>query len=96
LDLARMVLHATQIYSVSVAGQALPALDPFAPVSLVWPRWYPPNSEDRQRDAQTLATLSNAGQISRATAVRVISTTYDIADVADELSRIAAERKEPE
>ena len=52
LDLARMVLHATQIYSVSVAGQALPALDPFARVSLVWPRWYPPNSEDRQRDAQ--------------------------------------------
>ena len=67
-------------------------MDPGARLSLKWPRWYPPTADDRQKDAQTLTTLANAGQISRETAVKSIADTYDIEDVAAELARIAADR----
>ncbi len=93
LQLARMVLHASNTYRLKVFGMEIPALDPAARLTLKWPRWYPPTSEDRQRDAQTLATLAASGQISRQTAVQSIADTYDIEDVPAELARIAASRK---
>ena len=37
--------------------------------------------------------LAAAGQISRETAVKSIADTYDIADVAEELARIASDEK---
>jgi len=49
LELARMVLRAAAIYPLQVGGQKLPPLDPHARLSLVWPRWYAPSAEDRQR-----------------------------------------------
>lgn len=93
LALARMVLRARARYPIRVLGTPLPELDEAAPVSLAWPRWYAPNAEDRERDARTLATLAQSGQISRETAVRSLAAAYDIEDVAAELARIRKEQE---
>ena len=89
LELARMILRASQVYRLTAFGESLPALDPSARLSLKWPRWYPPSAEDRERDARTLSTLAAAGQISRETAVQSIADAYDIEDVPGEIARIA-------
>jgi hypothetical protein len=93
LQLARMILRATQTYPLTVMGHPGPALNPEARLSLKWPRWYAPTADDRQKDAQTLSTLAAAGQISRETAVKSIADTYDISDVSAELNRIASDEK---
>jgi len=92
LSLARMVLRASQVYGLRVMGREISAMDPDARLSLNWPRWYPTTADDRQKDAQTLSTLANAGQISRESAVKAIADTFDIEDVPAELARIAADR----
>ena len=96
LDLARMILRAGARYTLRAGGRMLPPWDPEAELSLVWPRWYPDTSEDRARDAGTLATLGAAGHMSRETAVRSIAATYDIEDVPAELARIRAEAQPTE
>ena len=92
LQLAQMVVRASDLYPLRVRGEAVAPLDASARLSLRWPRWYPPDAEDRQRDAITLKTLAEAGQISRETAVKSIADVYDIEDVAAELARIAREQ----
>jgi hypothetical protein len=92
LSLAQMVAKASRRYGLRVFGRSVPPIDATAPISLKWPRWYAASSEDRQRDAQTLSTLAEAGHISRDTAVRAIADTYDIEDINAELSRIAGDR----
>src|SRR6185312_16129083 len=87
LALARMMLRASQVYRLRVLGQEISPMEPSARLSLKWPRWYPSSADDRQKDAQTLATLAGAGQISRETALKSIADTYDIEDVPAELSR---------
>lgn len=96
LQLAGMILQATQLYSLNVMGAQVSDLDPAARLSLKWPRWYAPTSDDRQKDALTLSTLAAAGQISRETAVKSIADTYDIEDISGELARIAADRESDE
>lgn len=91
LALARMVLQAAQRYRLIVQGQAIPRLDPAARLTLAWPRWVPPTADDRMKDAQTLATLAAARQISQQTAIKSIAATYDIEDIPAELARIAAD-----
>jgi hypothetical protein len=93
LALARMVLRASQVYRLNVMGQEVAGLDPAARLSLSWPHWYPSTADDRQKDAQTLATLIGVGEISRESAVKAIADTYDIEDVPAELARIAADTK---
>ncbi len=93
LQLARMVMRASGLYRLQVFGTEIAALDPTVRLTLKWPRWYAPTAEDRQHDAQTLATLSSAGQISRETAVKSLADTYDIEDVPAELARIAASNR---
>jgi hypothetical protein len=92
LDLARMIQRASEKYRLQLRHGQLPAISQTAALSLVWPRWYPPDSADRQRDAQTLATLAGAGLISRETAVKSIAATYDIEDVPAELAHIGREQ----
>jgi Phage portal protein, SPP1 Gp6-like len=91
LTLANMVLRTAQRYRLTVMGAQIPPLDPGARLSLTWPRWVPPTADDRMKDAQTLATLAAARQISRQTAVKSIAATYDIEDVPAELARIATD-----
>ena len=92
LELARMVIRASNRYVLRTHGERIPPLDPSARVGLKWPRWYPPTAEDRLRDAQTLRVLAAAGTISRETALKSIADVYDIEDAPAELARIAAER----
>ena len=91
LALARMVLRAAQRYRLIVMGEEIPRLDASARLSLTWPRWVPPTADDRMKDAQTLATLAAARQISQQTAVKSIAATYDIEDIPAELARISAD-----
>lgn len=91
LALARIVLQAAQRYRLIVLGDEIPPLDPTVRLGLTWPRWVPATADDRMKDAQTLATLAAARQISRETAVKSIAATYDIEDVPAELARIAAD-----
>src|SRR5579859_242438 len=61
-------------------------------ISLRWPHWYAPSYADKQAQAVTLAALRSADLISQETAVKVISDSYDIEDVAEELSQIAKDK----
>jgi hypothetical protein len=78
LQLARMIVRASQAYSLVVLGQEVGPLDPAASLSLKWPRWYPTTAEDRQKDVQSLTSLVAARCISRETAARAIAAYYDI------------------
>ncbi len=95
LTLARMVLRAARKYQLRVAEQDIPALDPAALLTLIWPRWYPPTAQDRQADAATLTTLVANNQLSRETALKVLADTYDIEDIPAELARIKAASTPP-
>ncbi len=90
LQLATMVVQASQVFPLRVLGEVIAPLDPAARLSLKWPRWSTPNAEDRQRDAQTLSSLTQAGLLSRATAIKSITDVYDIEDVPEELARISS------
>ena len=91
LTLARMLLRAGQRYQLRLGDTELPKLDAAAPLSLIWPSWYPDTAEDRQRDASTLTTLVAANQISRETALKCLAPIYDIENVPAELARIASQ-----
>ena len=92
LELARMVIRASNRYALRTHEERIPPLDVSARLGLKWPRWYPPTAEDRLRDAQTLRVLAASGTISRETALKCIANVYDIEDAPAELARIAAER----
>ncbi len=76
LQLLRMVLRAAQVYPLQAGGQALPALDPAAALSLVWPSWYPATSGDRAQDAATVLSLVQAGLLGRAAARRLLAADW--------------------
>jgi hypothetical protein len=94
LAVAQMMLHVHRVMPLCVAGIELPAVGGAATLNLRWPDWYPPDSVDRQRDAQTVTGLVAAGQVSRETGLQILAPTYDIADVQAELARIRTEAAE--
>ena len=69
-------------------GETVPPLDSGQRLTLRWPRWYPLSADDRLKEAQAIATLTNAGQLSRETAVKTIAASHSITDVAAELNAI--------
>jgi hypothetical protein len=81
LQLARLIVRASQMYNLVVLGEPIGPLDPTAPLSLKWPRWYPTTADDRQKDVQSLTSLVTAGCISRDTALKAIAACYDIEHV---------------
>jgi hypothetical protein len=83
LQLARLIVSASQIYPLVVFGEGLVPLDPTAPLSLKWPRWYPSTADDRQKDVQSLTAMVTAGCITRETALKAIASYYDIEHVDD-------------
>jgi hypothetical protein len=91
LCLARMMLRASAIYPLSVAGHPLSLLDTEAPLSLRWPNWYPDDALDLQRVADTVNALVAAKQISRETGLRIIAPAYGIEDIRSELEKIRNE-----
>ncbi|WP_428533499.1 phage portal protein [Rhodopila sp.] len=78
LQLARLIVRASQKYSIVVLGVPVEPLEPGASLSLKWPRWYPSTADDRQKDVQSLTSLVAAGCISRETALRAIAACYDL------------------
>jgi hypothetical protein len=83
LQLARLIVRASQVYTLVVLGQEVGSLDQATPLSLKWPRWYPTTADDRQKDVQSLTSLVAAGCISRETALKVIAGCYDIEHIDD-------------
>jgi len=90
LALARMILRAAQVFKLQVMGKDVPTLDPTARLSLKWPQWYPPTADDRQKTAQTIVSLVNAGLVSRHAAVTTIADVFGIPDISSELKNIVA------
>ncbi|WP_298213960.1 phage portal protein [Acidocella sp.] len=88
LALAGMVVKASNIFQLSMRGEAVPALDRNQTLGLRWPRWYPLSADDRLKEAQAVATLANAGQISRGAAVKATAAMNDIKDIEAELNAI--------
>ena len=78
LQLARLIVKASHRYALTVFGEPIAALDPGAPLSLKWPRWYPTTADERQKDVQSLTSLVAAGCISREVAMKAIASCYDI------------------
>jgi hypothetical protein len=93
LPLIRMILKASNLYALQVFGGAVPALDPGQRLSLRWPRWYPLSADDRLKEAQAISLLTNAGQISRETAVKALSAAHDVSDIRAELDAINEDRE---
>jgi hypothetical protein len=91
LELARMIVRASNRYELRTHGETVPPLALSARIGLKWPRWYSPSAEDRLRDAETLRVLTSVGSISKETALKSIADVYDIEDVPAEMARIAAE-----
>jgi hypothetical protein len=87
LELARMIIKASHVYQLKVFGQEIEPIKIDLQMSLIWPRWFQPTADDRQKDAQTVLALSKSGLISRESAVKSIATNYDIEDIAAELSK---------
>jgi hypothetical protein len=88
LALMKMVVRASAVFPLVVMGETIPALDAKQRLSLRWPRWYPLSADDRLKEAQAVATLTNAGQLSRETAVKTIAGAHGVTDVAAELDAI--------
>ena len=85
LQLARLIVLASQMYDLVVLGEAIDPLNPAASLSLKWPRWYPTTADDRQKDVQSLISLVSAGCITRDTALKAIANCYDIEYAEDEV-----------
>lgn len=78
LELARLIVLASQRYNLVVFGEVIEPLNDSAKLSLKWPRWYPTTADDRQKDVQSLTSLVQAGCISKENALRAIAACYDI------------------
>ncbi|OYV74688.1 MAG: hypothetical protein B7Z74_01860, partial [Deltaproteobacteria bacterium 21-66-5] len=91
LPLLRMVVEAARKYPLKVNGKAVRlAVD--QPMTLAWPRWFPPTAADRSSDATTLVALTSHGLMSQETALRQIAPVYDVADPGAEASAIATDQ----
>ena len=88
LALLTMVVRASQRFPLVVMGETLPAMDAAQRLTLRWPRWYPASADDRLKEAQAVATLTNAGQLSRTSAVKSLAAMHGISDVEAELDAI--------
>ena len=88
LALLRMVVRVSERFPLVVMGETLPPLDATQRLTLRWPRWYASSADDRLKEAQAVATLTNAGQLSRATAMKSMAGLHGIADVEAELNAI--------
>jgi hypothetical protein len=88
LALMKMVVRASNVFPLKVFGQDIPPLEEGIKISLRWPRWYPLSADDRMKEAQAISMLANAGQISRAAAVKSLASANGVADVEAELDAI--------
>lgn len=88
LALLKMVVLASQRFPLSIMGETVPAMDATQRLTLRWPRWYPSSADDRLKEAQAIATLTGAGQLSRGAGVKAMAAMNHVADVEAELDAI--------
>ena len=88
LALLRMVVKASERFPLVVMGETLPPIDAAQRLTLRWPRWYASSADDRLKEAQAVATLTGAGQLSRGTAIKSMAAMHGISDVEAELNAI--------
>jgi hypothetical protein len=91
LQLARLIVRASQIYTLIVFGEEIEPLPPAAMLSLKWPRWYPTTADDRQKDVQSLTSLVATGCISREMALKAIADCYDIEYAEDQSMSVSSD-----
>lgn len=85
LDLMAMIVRASNKIALKFKdGSAVGQFDAAARLSLRWPEWFDPTLQDLNVRANTLKTLCEAGLLSRATAIRILSAEYDIENPAAE------------
>lgn len=84
----RMVVKSSHVFPLTVMGEPLGPFDLTQRLTLRWPRWYPLSSDDRLKEAQAVAILTDSGRISKETAVKTIAASHSIADVEAELNAI--------
>ncbi len=89
LPLIRMVCGASSKSPLKRRNGADVTLPTDVDPVLRWPAWFEATGHDRNAEAQALATLSDAGHISRQTAVKSIAPMYDVEDVDLEMTLIA-------
>lgn len=80
IPLLRMLIAASRKAPLLIGGTTYRDLDD-AGLALVWPRWFPSTSEDRQADATTAKTLAEAGILSRRTILTNLASDYDVEDI---------------
>jgi len=95
LNLLTMVIRASHKFQLVISDKKIQALNKSASISLRWPAWYPPTSQDQLTTAQALKEHTEAGHMSHETATRVIAADYDIEDVDGERKKIEKQKKEP-
>jgi hypothetical protein len=88
LTLLNMVVKASNKFRLQVMNEPILPLDTGQRLTLRWPRWYPLSSDDRLKEAQSVATLTNAGQLSRQAAVKNLAPSQGITDIEAELDAI--------
>ena len=95
LDLINMLVkvHAKMPLKLKT-GAKLAEIPASSVVTLRWPAWYAPTLLDMDARADTLVKLTTNGLMSRETAIKVLSSEYDIEDVQAEKLMADAETKE--
>ena len=85
LQLLNMIVKAhAQIPLLFKDGTKVPKFIENEVLSLRWPAWYLPTISDMQQRAITLKTLCDAALLSRETAIKILSSEYDIEDAQAE------------
>ena len=96
LQLFRMVCAASEKVQrgeggLLIAGKRYLDLNPDGLI-LQWPRWYSQTADERSAEASTLTKLTAAGLLSRTTARRILSDTYDVENLEAEQLLIDADQ----
>jgi hypothetical protein len=84
-----MVRQAAQKRPVLVNGKTFPKDS--GDIRLRWPDWYPPTAMDRLQDVQAVAGATQAKILSTESALKFLSSRFDIDSVEDELKRLEKE-----
>lgn len=92
LRIFSMVLEASGKKPVFVGGKPFPKES--GGIRLRWPEWYPPTAMDRLQDVQAVAAATQAGIMSTESALRFLSSRFDIDSVDDELKRLEKEKND--
>jgi hypothetical protein len=90
ITLMKMVVSASNKIPIKINGKSIPKLKQNMELSLRWSEFFTPTQLDLQQQAQYLVGMVQGGIMSRETAIKVLSSDFDIETVEDELKLILA------